>query len=68
MTSEELQSLMHAILFKPFVLCRDEGDVHVPDSDWIAHRPGARSAVVLAADDALMVIDLDRAYAETLAD
>jgi hypothetical protein len=68
MTSEELQSLMHAIPFEPFVLCRDQGDVHVPDRDWIAHRPGARSAVVLLPDDAVAVIDLDHVYAETLAE
>ena len=40
MTSEELQSLLHAVPFVPFVFCRDEGDVDVPDRDWVAHHPG----------------------------
>jgi len=68
MTSEELQSLLHAVPFVPFVFCRDEGDVDVPDRDWVAHRPGARRAVVWTPDDTLMMIDLDHAYAETLAE
>ena len=44
MTSKELTSLLHAVPFVPFAFCRDEGDVPVPDRDWIAHRPGGRSS------------------------
>jgi hypothetical protein len=39
-----------------------------PDRDWVAHRPGARRAVVWTPDDTLMMINLDYAYAETLAE
>ena len=66
MTSEELINLLHAVPFVPFAFCRDEGDVPVPDRDWIAHRPGAAQAVVCMPDDSFQVIDLASAYAEAM--
>jgi hypothetical protein len=50
---------MHAAPFRPFALCLADGSrVEVPHSDFIAHPPGARTAVVVGGDESLQIIDV----------
>ena len=59
MTTEQLQGAIHAAPFRPFVLRVADGQhLFVPHPDFIAHRPGARTAVVWMPDDSVKVVDL----------
>lgn len=59
MTTETLQNAIHATPFKPFTLRFADGrSVLVPHPDFIAHRPGSRTAAVAGPDDGTMHVDL----------
>jgi hypothetical protein len=57
-TTEQLQAAIHAVPFLPFVLRVADGQqLRVPHPDFIAHRPGARTAVVWMPDDSIKIVD-----------
>jgi hypothetical protein len=58
-TPENLREVIHAAPFRPFALCLANGTrVDVPHPDFIAHPPGARTAVVIGVDESLQIIDV----------
>jgi hypothetical protein len=59
MTTEQLQSAIHATPFRPFTLRVADGQqIRVPHPDFIAHRPGGRTAAVFLPDDSTKIVDL----------
>ena len=59
MRIENLQEVIHAAPFRPFTLCLADGShVEVPHPDFIAHPPGARTAVVVGRDESLHFVDV----------
>jgi hypothetical protein len=56
---ENLREVIQAAPFRPFALCLADGTrVDVPHPDFIAHPPGARTAVVVGVDESLQIIDV----------
>jgi hypothetical protein len=59
MRIESLQEVIHAVPFRPFSPCLADGSrVDVPHPDFIAHPPGARTAVVIDRDESLHIVDV----------
>ena len=59
MRTENLQEVIHAAPFRPFALSMADGTrIDVPHPDFIAHPPGARTAVVVGSDESLHIIDV----------
>ncbi len=59
MRTENLHEAIHAAPFRPFALCLADGTrVGVPHPDFIALRPGGRTALVVGRDDSLHIIDV----------
>jgi hypothetical protein len=59
MRAENLYETIHAAPFRPFTLCLADGTrVDVPHPDFIAHPPGARTAVVFGLDERMHIIDV----------
>ena len=59
MTTEQLQKAIHAAPFRPFVIhTADSREFLVPHPDFIAHKPGSRTAVVIQPDDSVEIVDL----------
>jgi hypothetical protein len=58
-TTEQLQGAIHATPFQPFIIRMADGQLFsVPHPDFIAHRPGARTAVIWMPGDSVRIIDL----------
>ena len=59
MRAENLHEVIRAAPFRPFDLCLADGSrAHVPHPEWIAHPPGARTAVVMGPDESVRIIDI----------
>jgi hypothetical protein len=59
MTTERLQNAIHTQPFRPFALRLADGrSLHVAHPDFIAHKPGGRTAIVVREDESHDVVDL----------
>ena len=59
MRAENLRELIRATPFRPFELVLANGSrVLVPHPDWIWHREGARTAIVVGLDESVRIIDV----------
>lgn len=59
MTTEQLQSALHAQPFQPFALRLADGrSLSVPHRDFVAHKPGGRIAIVVSDDESHVAVDL----------
>ena len=60
MTPAALYAAIHAEPFRPFRLMLADGrTLHIPHPEWILHPPGARTAIVMNADESYRVLDVD---------
>jgi hypothetical protein len=59
MRAENLDQLIRAEPFRPFTICLANGArVDIPHPKWIFHPPGTRTAVVMAPDESVRIIDV----------
>ena len=60
MRIESLRELLRSRPFRPFHIVLANGDrVWIPDPDWVWHRQGARTVIVVDLDESVRIIDVD---------